>query len=134
MATNLIPKREGPRREIATPVVPRNKPSVNPNAADATERALQQTARPASEARQAMWDTTARNMKNLGIGETIRFIKSQPLALKEVAVLVEEATQNRADVLRFFPKVGKAARDRYLPPTVPAKKRGRAAQTESQEA
>jgi hypothetical protein len=121
MPRDLVPSREGPREEIATEVVKHDREwgqtlTRNINTVDAAEDARVRASDPVA-AHVRDFEMAKARLKTLTVSATHDLLSSLPVAVLELYLLAEEDTQNRRDVLRFYPSPGIRARRRYLPET-----------------
>ncbi len=117
MPRDLIQKREGPKEEISTPVVPHNRPfgdgqkrAANKADAEAGSKALSQ-----EERRRKDFEGAKEQLSKLTYSQSVDLLGGLPSGVLELYLLAEEDSRNREEVLRFFPKPGARARERYSP-------------------
>lgn len=116
MPRDIVPHREGPKEEVSTEVQKHNRPFGNArreaNMADARESARRGTQ---AEAHKRDFAKAQVDLAKLNYSQVMDLITSMPMGMQELYLLAEEATANRAEVLRYFPKPGTKARSRWLP-------------------
>ena len=124
MSLNVVPKREGPKEEISTPVEPHNRVWTGPRQEE------RKPARSPQEAAQAYFAEAQERISKMNPATAVEFLGTLPTAQLEMYLLAEEVTQNRDFVLRFFPKPGHRARQRFLPepPKTPRSRKAPVAQ------
>lgn len=114
-------KREGPRVEVSHEVVKHDKPYrvLQP------EPVIEVSKESRDKARAKMFNDAKVALADTKPPTAVEYLRTLPLALLEVHLLAEEATQNRSLVLQYFPKPGHRAREWYFPESlapVPAKR------------
>lgn len=117
MPRDLVPKREGPKEEISTPVEPHNRgfadrPVREQNADEARAAARSRTQ---ADAWKHDFANAKLRLSKMTYAQSVDFIQSMPVGVQELYLLAEEDSRNREEVLRFFPKPGTRARSRWLP-------------------
>lgn len=105
---DIVPSREGPRKEISTELVKHNREWTPPR--QGTHRV-----RPRGTVWAEMFERAQRELRTLTPSDAVVLLEKQPLGMLELFLLAEEADQGRELILRSFPKPGFRARQRYLP-------------------
>jgi len=107
----LIERRTEPKEEIATEVVKHNRVwGRDPREGRATEAQEVVRAREFAKAQA--------HLKKLTYVQVMDLLQAMPVGVLELYLLVEECDQNRDEILRYFPKPGVRARERWLPETL----------------
>ena len=113
----LIERRTTPKDEVSEPVVPHDRvwgsEARELNTAD-REVAAQETVRDREFAR------AKEQLSKLTYVQVMDLLHSMPVGMLELYLLIEECGENRDEVLRYFPKPGVRARERWLPQTLAA--------------
>lgn len=116
MPRDLVPTRIGPKEEISTELVASK--HVYGSTARREERSTEAAGAArkltSDQARKRDFEQAKQRLKGLNTVSTIDFIGVMPLAVMEMYLLAEEATQNRTEILRMFPKPGTRARERFM--------------------
>jgi hypothetical protein len=118
MSLNVLPKREGPKKEISHTQEPHNRPW------GATHTVEPRVVRPREDALREMVERARDRLRKLTPATAVEEMGLLPHGMLELYLLVEETEQARPMVLRSFPKPGPRARERYSPFLTVAK-RGR---------
>lgn len=120
MANGLIEKRTEPKAEVSHEIEKHDRIF-----ADRAQRESGQIESEIAAHRLSSEDAAKRDfaqaverLSKMHYATTIDFMQSMPSTVLQLYLLAEEATQNRPEVLRAFPKPGAQARARYLPLSV----------------
>jgi len=105
-------KREGPRREISTPV---ERLRTRPRRVLEPEASIPVSKADRGAGRAKMFADAKARLKTMNASDARFYLSRLPVALLEVHLLAEESQQNREAVLKTFPKPGQRAREWFFP-------------------
>lgn len=108
MPRDIVPAREGPRKEISHTVEPHNRPWSPPKPSVAVPRGTK------TELAAKDFKMAVDKLALLNPASAVEYMRELPTGLLEMFLLAEEVGQGRDYILRAFPKPGQRARDRYL--------------------
>jgi hypothetical protein len=122
MPRDIVPKREGPKEEISTPIEKHDRVfddnlTRDINKFDAAEDTKVRTQ---AESRAKDFKDAQERLSKLTYVQVMDFITAMPVGMQELYLLAEESTSNRVEVLRYFPKPGVRARERWFPQSLVA--------------
>jgi hypothetical protein len=126
MSTTVLPKRDPEdRHPISTPIEKSRKDTVSEGHKQGVARAKAsaQVAKDKGSARLRYYNEAVDYLRNAQPSTAVEKMRELPLALLEMFLVAEMENQNRDSVLMYFPKPGAQAREQWLGPVEPKKKR-----------
>lgn len=108
MPRTQVPTREGPKKEISTPIEKKNRPYTMGSGGNYDPRGSRE------ELLKKQFDGAVDALSKLNDASAVETMQMLPLGLLEMYLLAEETHRARPMVLRAFPKPGRLARERYL--------------------
>ncbi len=112
MPRDLVPTREGPKKEISTEVPKHNRPYTMPRGGDMSPKGTPE------ELHKRDFERAKAHIANLTSASAVELLQTLGVGLLEMYLLAEEVGQKREMILRAFPKPGNRARQRYLPDSI----------------
>lgn len=109
MPRGPVPSRTAPKEEISTELVKHNRPFTGPKASEP------RPVTPSAERKAKYFEQAKKDLLSWTPATAVDRMSMLGVGLLEMYLLAEEVTQARPAILRYFPKPGAKARERYLP-------------------